>query len=129
MAWIAIGNEYEDGTIEVGHICQMKEKNSRYAMISDQNGPLVCTNNVSTEIELREHEYPKVIHWKVDGEEWQWRFEPGHEVGPPDKGIYRGEEGHCQRVGDKRKPKVWYSWGDFWSGGRCLPFERKNNSK
>jgi hypothetical protein len=31
LAWIAVGNEYEDGTLEVGHIMYLKDK-VRYAI-------------------------------------------------------------------------------------------------
>jgi hypothetical protein len=124
LAWIAVGNEYEDGTLEVGHIMYLKDK-VRYAMIADENGPLICTTDVSFEMDLDENEVPKGIRWFVNGEEWRWEGEPGGEVGAPHKGLYRGAEGRCQKKGDTRKPKVWYAWGDFFGDGRCLPFQAK----
>jgi hypothetical protein len=81
---------------------------------------LIMTTDVKAEIEFNERGFPKVVHYLIDGEAWDWMAHPKGEMPfyakrPP---MYRPSEGVCQRVGDKRKVLCAFGWIDTFCDGR-----------
>lgn len=119
VAWFTMGNKYEDGSFEVGQICYGTE-NWTFAMICNEQGPVVMTTDVSAEVEFKENTFPGVVHYQIDGERWDWVADPRGEMPyyakrPP---IYRPSEGLCTRVQERRKVVHGLGWIDCFNDGR-----------
>ncbi len=119
VAWHTIGNKYDDGSIEVAQICY-GEENWDFAMVCNEEGPVIMTTDVKGKIEFNERQFPSVVHYMIDGEAWDWVAEPEGEMPwyakPPS--IYRASEGICKRVSDKRKVVLGFGWIDTFTDGR-----------
>ena len=119
VAWHTPANLYDDGTFEVGQICYGQE-NYNYAMICNEQGPVIMTTDVSAEIEFNERGFPEKVHYLIDGEAWDWVGAENGEMPfyakrPP---IYRPREGVCTRVGETRKVLCSFGWIDTFNDGR-----------
>ena len=102
------GNEYEDGTIEVGQVGLGADKFA-FATFANQDGIFTETTNVTAVFERRDDAYPHHVSFDVDGVKWEWV--PGErsdlrQFGPE----YRGAEGTMRRVGEKRESVVWMGY-------------------
>lgn len=113
--WFTLGNEYDDGTIEVGQI-GVGVRGWAIAMINNQDGPLVYTTNVTAEVEAKENGFPARFLVNIEGENWEWIADPHGEMhlwAMMGHKLYRTSQGRAQRVDDKRKIRVWSGWTDF----------------
>jgi hypothetical protein len=103
QTWVSFGTEYDDGTMEVGQIC-VSEGDWSFALIANQDGPIVLTTDVSAKGSFDEAGYPLRTVYDVDGEAWEF-------VGIEGGGLLRAKdwaapiqqaEGIVRRVGDTR---------------------------
>ncbi len=127
VAWFAFYNWYEDETWMTGQLF-LGLQNFNYFILCDSEGTRFTSHNVLARIEQKQNGYPKKYILTVDGEEWEWDPTPHGELhaleGLP--GNYRGSEGRCRRVGDKREPVFQTAWSDFFNDGRLVEFHKSN---
>jgi hypothetical protein len=112
LHWHFLCNQYEDGTYDLAHIGYMQGE-MQFAMIADENGPVMATRDLKLQVELDEGgnlaRYPKVIHLELGGVKWQWNHADDSKVKHPPIPGSASREGYAQRVGDTRK--LAYGWG------------------
>lgn len=97
-AWTVFATEWDDGTVEVGHLCAGRRAFG-FAMATDGCALTVLTTAVTASRRARR------VRFDVDDGEWEWRgvegpaFEP-FETRPIGEGL-------VQRVGECRSARVW----------------------
>lgn len=119
--WFSPATLYDDGSMEVGHVCWPKrDKDTRWAfcMLQNQDEAMVMTNNVALKEQVvSEDGFPKKILLDVDGVDYEWVTKPDGEmhfaklIGAP----FRGADGCFSRVGDSRKVVVARGFLDFYA--------------
>lgn len=121
-AYHTLANEYDDGTVEIGMICYGLE-GWTFAILSDGETLTHCAREVDVQIVRKPNGYPHEILFSFDDVEYHWRADPRGELstvkgfsGSTD--VYRGAEGHCQRVGDPRTIVNGQGWIDFFQDER-----------
>jgi hypothetical protein len=119
IAWHTFGTQYEDGSIEAGHVFHGARRMG-FALIVDQDGPSVLSRTVDADIERKDNGYPERIGYRIDGMRWEWVGDPHGEMpdfsaGYPDD-TYRPSEGVFMREGERRRPTAWWSFIDTWTG-------------
>jgi len=125
LHWMILANQYDDGTCDIAHISYMRGEN-RFALISNEHGPLMATRDVKLEVELDEGgnrtRYPKVVNLELGGEKWRWNAVDDSRVKLPPVVGAASREGYAQRVGDTRR--LAYGWGWLNTSGdeRIDPF-------
>ncbi|MEO7005554.1 MAG: hypothetical protein ABI065_00865 [Terrimesophilobacter sp.] len=77
LGWQAFANEYDDGSIEWGHLCLGRD-GFNFAGICDQNGAVVMDSGVSGGIDIGDGDWAQRQCWKAStGEEWTFALEEG----------------------------------------------------
>lgn len=113
LGWEAFANEYDDGTIEWGHLCIGRD-GFNFTGVNDQNGPLVMDSGVTGGIDLGDDDWAQRALWKASsGEEWTFELEDGgklSEFTAARWGGYRAQAGHTRRAGEDREVKLGFSW-------------------
>ncbi|MFO1376299.1 MAG: hypothetical protein U1F14_04755 [Steroidobacteraceae bacterium] len=112
LSYVVFGNEYDDGTIEVG---QMFFGHGRWAaaMVNNEQGPIILTTTLHSEITARdERGYAARIRYRVEGEDWEFIADPTARMPDFGEGVAKnpGQEGRFQRVGDRRGLVAWWAW-------------------
>ncbi|AEF37728.1 conserved hypothetical protein [Mycolicibacter sinensis] len=80
LGWEAYANEYDDGTIEWGHLCLGRE-GFNFAGVADQNGAVVMDSGVTGGIDLGDDDWAQRTRWKMSsGQEWTFELEEGGET-------------------------------------------------
>jgi hypothetical protein len=111
LSYVVFGNEYADGTVEVGH---MFFGHGRWgaAMVNSQDGPIILTNALESEITQRDDRgYAAHILYRVQGEEWEFVADPTARM--PDFG-----EGVAKTRARRAASSAWATSGRWWRGGR-----------
>lgn len=103
LSWVFFGNEYDDGTMEVGQIC-IAEGNWKFAMIANQDGPILMSTDFSVQGQADDEGYPGIARFTFADQQWEWRAAErcGIDRGIVNSPMQQGE-GYIQRVGDSRK--------------------------
>ncbi|MDQ2650856.1 MAG: hypothetical protein M3Z03_15070 [Actinomycetota bacterium] len=115
LGWEAFANEFEDGSIEWGHLCTGADRFS-FQMTASADGPTALhTVGVKGGVDLDENEYCVRSVWQSpNGEDtWVFELEDGgklREFTEARWGGYRAQCGLTTRVGETRKLKVGFSW-------------------
>jgi len=113
LAWEAFANEFEDGSVEWGHLCVGADRFS-FAMVADKDGAVALrTVDVTGGVDFGENEYAVRAAWKGGGDTWMFEMEDGGRLAEFTEarwGGYRAQAGHTRRVGDTRTVKVGFSW-------------------
>ncbi|MGE0384101.1 MAG: hypothetical protein AB7Q97_05175 [Gammaproteobacteria bacterium] len=120
VAYHTLANEYDDGSIECGMLCYGLE-GWTFAILSDGTRLTHCARDVDVRIVRRPDGFPEEVLYSFDGVEYHWHADPrGRLVDFTSAygGAYRGSEGHCQRVGDRRRIVNGLGWIDFFSDDR-----------
>lgn len=121
IAWHMFGNEYDDGSVEVGSIFAGARRFS-FAAICDSEGGVTTTREVTADLEVDDDAYPTRGRFAVGGEQWEWTADPAGRM--PDfaagypGGKYRPSEGRFVRVDESRDVSVWWSFIDTWAESR-----------
>ena len=126
LAWQAFANEYEDGTVEWGHLCLGADR-FNFGMVADANGAIALhTTDLRGGVDLGENDWTERALIKGgDDHAWIFELEEGgklREFSEARWGSYRAQCGLNLPVGDTRPLKVGFSW--FESFGNRL---RDNN--
>ena len=116
LAWTVVGNEYEDGSMDVGHICYGAD-GFNFAFIVNERGEVKhCTTDVTArDIEYKPNTFPGHMYYVVDGQDWEWTVDPIGDCPDMASGQdnYRSSEGYLRRAGEQRKPVVWHAYNEF----------------
>lgn len=113
LGWQAFANEYQDGSIEWGHLC-IGRQGFNFTGVCDAEGPVSMTSGGAGGIDLGENDWAQRATWKApDGRQWTFELEDGGTLAGFTEarwGGYRAQAGHTRRVGDQRAVKVGFSW-------------------
>lgn len=112
LSYIVFGNEYEDGTIEVGHMFH-GHGHWGAAMVNNAHGPIILASDPWSEITARdERGYAAHILYEVNGEQWEFIADPSARMPDFGEGVAKnpGQEGRFQRVGETRRAIAWWAW-------------------
>lgn len=112
LSYVVFGNEYDDSTIEVGH---MFFGHGRWgaAMVNNEQGPIILSTEVYSEISERdERGYAARIVYRVDREDWEFVADPTARMPDFGEGVAKNpaQEGRFRRVGDTRGLVAWWGW-------------------
>lgn len=113
LVWYTWGTVYEDGTWENGHF-MLGNGPLGFALFTDGQA-VTTTRDITGRVIPREGTpFAERIELTIDGEEWE--FIPEAKGTMPDMMRKHPptpqQEGRWQRVGETRKPKVWFAWGE-----------------
>lgn len=113
LGWQAFANEFEDGSIEWGHLC-IGAENYSFTMTSSADGA-TSLNTVGTVggFDLDENEWARRGVWKNGDECWTFELENGgrlREFTEARWGGYRAQCGLTAREGETRGLKVGFAW-------------------
>lgn len=112
LSYVVFGNEYEDGTIEVGHMF-FGHGHWGAAMVNNEAGPIILTSCLESEITRRdERGYAAHIIYRVEGQEWEFVADPTARMPDFGEGVAKnpGQEGRFHRVGESRALTAWWAW-------------------
>ena len=112
LAWNFFANCYDDGSFECGHLCYGAE-HWGFAMIADQNGPVVLATDLEADVVLRPSAYVDRVTYHVPGAAWEFvASERGEmrDLARAREDKYHGQAGVVRRVGDARSPELAFSW-------------------
>jgi hypothetical protein len=113
LGWEAFANEYEDGSIEWGHLC-LGAAGFNFAAVADQNGGVALDDRVTGGLDLVEDDWVPRGRYKTSaGLEYAFDMEEGgklSEFSAARWGGYRAQCGETRRVGDDRKLKLGFTW-------------------
>lgn len=119
--WYTWATRYEDGTYESGHFVLGTDRVG-FALITDQSGRCILDTDVKGQVELLDDDvFPKriVVHTNAGN----FEFLPDPKGRMPDllgniQSHTPQNEGRWQRIGETRKPAVWFAWGEVQDGGK-----------
>ena len=113
LAWEAFANEYDDGSIEWGHLCLGADRFS-FAMTADAEGAVALhTVDVTGGVDIGDNEWAPRAVWRGGDDAWIFELEEGGRLAEFTEarwGGYRAQAGHTRRVGDDRTVKLGFSW-------------------
>lgn len=113
IIWYTWATCYEDGTWENGHF-MLGNGPLGFAVLTDGK-TVISTRDVTGKVTPRAGSpFAERIELKIDGEAWEFIPEPRGTM--PDMMRKHPptpqQEGRWQRVGETRKPSVWFAWGE-----------------
>ena len=111
--WYTWGTRYDDGSYECGHF-MVGNGPLGFAVFTDGKD-VVATRDVTGTVTLRPGSpFSERIDFVIDGEAWE--FTPDPRGAMPDMMRKHPptpqQEGFMRRVGETRKPVVWFAWGE-----------------
>ena len=120
LAWTPFGTEYEDGSVEMGHIAYGAD-GFNFAFVSEQDPQgttslLHCSSDVQArDIVYKDNTFPDSMTYLADGQEWLWTHVEDGELPEMASGhdFYRSSEGYLRRAGETRKPVAFHSYNEF----------------
>ena len=110
--WNVFANEYEDGSIEWGHMSIGADR-FRFVAVSTADAALVNTLSVKSQIEWRDKEFVDRITFDVgDGQSWEFVTDPNGTMVDfsAARPGWSGHTGVIRRVGETRKLKRHWAW-------------------
>lgn len=124
LVWYTWATRYKDGTLDAGHFT-LGNDNFGFAILTDEKGAVRFTYDVNGEVDFGSNGYwQEGIRYTAFGEEWEFVPDPrGRLVG---LGTLKNPQvdGRWRRVGDRRKPDVWFAWGEAAPGHGHRPVNR-----
>lgn len=116
LAWTPFGTEYQDGSVEMGHICYGADGFNFAVVVTDRGDVLHATSDVSArDIKYRPDTFPEHMYYVADGVDWEWSSVEDGALPEQASGsdFYRSSEGWLRRAGETRKPIVYHSYNEF----------------
>jgi hypothetical protein len=110
--WNVFANEYEDGSIEWGHMSIGADR-FRFVAVSSANSVLVNSPSVQEKIEWRDEEFVDRITFDVgDGQPWEFVTDPNGKMldFSAARPGWSGHTGVIRRIGETRKLKRHWAW-------------------
>lgn len=114
--WYTWGTRYTDGSYDCGHFVLGTDRVG-FALLTNERGSLVLDTDVAGDIELVPNEiWPKRITVKTRGETWVFTPDPKGRMPDMLHGANQAwtpqTEGQWRKIGDSRKPAIWFAWGE-----------------
>jgi hypothetical protein len=111
LGWQAFANEYEDGSVEWGHLC-LGRHGFNFTGVGSADGAVSCDSTITSGLDLGEEDWCTRQTWRDSaGKRWIFELEaPLTAFTKARWGGYCAQAGHTHRVGDPRKVKVGFSW-------------------
>lgn len=113
LGWQAFANEFEDGSIEWGHLC-LGRNDFNFSAVSDTEGALSMEADVVGGVTLGEGDWTQRAVWQTpSGLEWTFELEENGALSgftAARWGGYRAQAGLTRRTGDTRKVRNGFSW-------------------
>jgi len=112
LAWVTFVNIYGDGAHEFGALCLGKE-HFGFAVVADQNGPVIETTELDAEVELDADKYVSTALYRAQGTEWRFTAVARGQMrslAAARGDAYHGQAGSVRRVGDTRVPETSMAW-------------------
>jgi hypothetical protein len=113
LGWAAFANEYEDGSLELGHLCLGADRFS-FMMVADADGPVALhTTDVTGGIDIGDNEWAQRALWRGGDDAYLFQIGEGGrlvEFTEARWGGYRAQIGCTRRVGDPRPLRLGFSW-------------------
>lgn len=117
VGWEVFGNEYDDGTIEWGHLCRGRD-GFTFGAILDEGGLVAAGTGLDVAMDLDDEEYVPRATFALGEDLWQWTEDPMgklRQFSTARWGGYRAQVGHTQRVGDTRRLVEDFTWLECFS--------------
>ena len=112
VAWFSWGTRWNDGSVEVGHFLVGNDR-AGFGMATDGKKLTLLTSNVTGTVKRAADGYwHDGIQIDANGEAWEIISDPRGRQIDMMKLANPQQEGLVQRVGEKRKPVAWFSWGE-----------------
>jgi hypothetical protein len=115
LSWYTWGNQYDDGTVETGHIAS-GHGFWGFAIFNERDGELCRTTDVRSLVRQRDEVgWPLHITYRIGDEDWEWvADERGRmvDMGLPGQRRTPNSEGQFRRVGERRSITSWMAWGE-----------------
>jgi len=112
VAWEVFVNEYDDGSLEWGHLC-FGRQNFSFAAVLGDHGPRVLTTDLTAAVDLGENEWAGRAVFDAGGQEWEWTPDDGGqltEFSAARWGGYRAQAGSTRRRGETGNVRNWFTW-------------------
>ncbi|WP_183407898.1 hypothetical protein [Nocardioides marmoriginsengisoli] len=125
--WNVFANEYDDGTVEWGHMSIGADR-FRFAAVASQDGPVVDSRSVEASIEWRDEEFVDRIVFDVgDGRPWEFVTDANGEMVEfsAARPGWSGHAGVLRRVDEQRRIVRHWAWQEVFpsrvqgAGGRA----------
>lgn len=116
LAWTPFGTEYDDGSVEMGHICYGADGFNFAVVVTDGGEVLHATSDVAArDIKYRPDTFPEHMYYVADGVDWEWSSVDDGALPEQASGsdFYRSSEGWLRRADESRKPVVYNSYNEF----------------
>lgn len=128
LAWMAIANDYEDGSWDIGLIGKGQQRWGFFIRADDQGGCALSTN-VDAHFSQHDDGYPKDMHFRITDdltgaeEIWDLVADPGSKMVDipklwPQLAHWKTSEASLTRRGDTRIVKRGMAWHNFHDDGR-----------
>jgi len=112
VAWEVFVNEYDDGSLEWGHLSFGRQNFNFAAVLGDRRPPLLTTD-VRATVDLGENEWAQGATFDVAGEKWDWMPDAGGqltEFSAARWGGYRAQAGSTRRRGETGNVTNYFTW-------------------
>lgn len=109
--WGSFATEYEDGSLEWGHLAFGRD-NFAFAVAADDAEAILVTTDVTGAVDVEPDDWSTRILFHADGEDWEWIADPDGKLGDfsASRRGYRAQTGWARRVGETRRPRRWFAW-------------------
>ena len=112
VAWEVFVNEFDDGTVEWGHL-SLGRQNFNWAAVLGDHNPHVLSTDVTASVDLGENDWAQRVVYDVGGQEWEWTPDQGGqltEFSAARWGGYRAQAGSTRRRGETGTVRNWFTW-------------------
>jgi hypothetical protein len=120
--WYTWATRYTDGSYDSGHFVLGTERVG-FALLTNDRGETTLATDLTGTVKLVPGDiWPEGITLDVGGVKWEFIPDPKGRM--PDllngniQAVTPQNEGLWRRVGERRKPAVWFAWGEVQSDGR-----------
>lgn len=109
--WGSFATEYEDGSLEWGHLA-FGRSNFAFAVVANDREPLLVTTDVTGGVDVETDDWAARILFHAGDQEWEWIADPDGRLGDfsASRRGYLAQTGWTRRVGETRTPRRWFAW-------------------
>ncbi len=109
--WGAFATEYEDGSLEWGHLAFGRDEFA-FAVVANDREALLATTEVTGGVDVEPDDWASRILFHAGGQDWEWVADPDGRLGDfsASRRGYLAQTGWTRRVGEARKPVRWFAW-------------------
>lgn len=110
-SWGSFATEYDDGSLEWGHLC-LGRRGFSFGIVADANGVVVSSTDVNGGVDFDADGWGARILLTVGGEDWEWTADADGRLADfsAARPGYFAQTGWARRVGETRVPTRWFAW-------------------